>query len=136
MTTHAEHPHAWVLRAMADGTLAVTDLEARFVNWPEDDFVALVSWGAWIRCPEEWQVRRKQRYITINGYQVPGPVREPLMEGEEYWVVLLRRASHSIWSDHRLDHEWLRDGLIHRTKEAAELHREALLSFTRQKGGE
>lgn len=76
------------------------------------------------------------RFITINGFEVPEPVREPLERGERYWVVelgSLRHCSNFAWACGGFDRLALQRGLIHRTKEAAEKHARALLSFTEVK---
>lgn len=133
MTTKTEHPHAWALRGLADGTLKPEDLDARRIDWTPQYWCQ--GYISWVVEPDKWQVRRKQQYVDINGYQVPEPVREPLMKGEEYWttnVTTERKAYKDQWNNSRIDYRWLREGLIHRTQEAAELHREALLSFTIQ----
>jgi hypothetical protein len=85
----------------------------------------------------EFEYRRKPRTININGHEVPEPVREPLSEGYAYYYVSFASlytangASEAHWyeaagvSRLRLD-----KGIIHLTREAAEIHAEALLSFT------
>lgn len=76
--------------------------------------------------------RRKPRTIIINGHEVPEPVREPLEEGEQYYVVDLKGIDESptSWCDNFMDLSLLAYGLIHLTPAAADLHRKALLSFT------
>lgn len=82
------------------------------------------------------------RFITINGFEVPEPVREPLEMGEKYWLVLIAPYQHPsptlckdyLWASDDFDRLWLERGLIHRAKEAAEKHAQALLSFTRKEG--
>lgn len=64
------------------------------------------------------------KFITVNGCQVPEPVREPL-NGQEYWladptccvpvpITLVQR-------------HWCYVGLVHLTKEAAQAHIDAML---------
>ncbi|MEM8238635.1 hypothetical protein Q4R49_13065 [Morganella morganii subsp. sibonii] len=77
--------------------------------------------------------RLKPRYIDINGYQVPEPVREPLKIGQVYWLVRIYGAVDSFeWEGERVCSAWLERGLIHLTKEDAEAHSAALLSFTQK----
>jgi hypothetical protein len=83
------------------------------------------------------EYRRKPRTININGHEVPEPVREPLGEGDAYYYVSFdslytaNGASEARWyevagvSRFRLD-----KGIIHLTRESAEIHAKALLSFT------
>lgn len=71
--------------------------------------------------------------ININGFEVPEPVREPLPCGTVYCVANISITTGPMqyrWSDDRIDFRFLREGLIHLTPEAAELHSKALLSFT------
>ena len=88
----------------------------------------------------DWAVtrkyRRKPKTILINGHEVPEPHRTPLKDGEGYWtftfadgVVALR------WLSDEDDGNYLKNGVIHLTKEAAEKHFNALKSFT-AKGGQ
>ena len=82
-----------------------------------------------VREPECYRI--KPATILINGIEVPEPVREPLNNGDKYSLVVLGRAVDDIeWASDGWDMENLRDGLIHLTKESAEIHRKALLSFT------
>ncbi|HCU0871584.1 hypothetical protein [Morganella morganii] len=79
------------------------------------------------------EYRLKPRYIDINGHQVPEPVREPLEDDQEYWIADIRYAvSVFNWENNDADNRWLERGIIHLTKEAAEAHSAALLSFTQK----
>ena len=78
--------------------------------------------------------RLKPSVITINGYEVPEPCREPLGEYERYWYPScgFSPVKISMWEGGIYDHTLLSQGLIHKTKEAAEAHADALLSFTKR----
>ncbi|WP_418132369.1 hypothetical protein [Morganella morganii] len=76
------------------------------------------------------EYRLKPRFIDINGHQVPEPVQEPLEYGTDYCVVVLDGIDYQRWCDDEDDENLLKQGLIHLTKEAAEAHIAALLSFT------
>jgi hypothetical protein len=79
------------------------------------------------------KIKDAPRFITINGFEVPEPVRVPLKMGEKYWVVevgSLRHCNNFVWDCDDFDRLALQRGLIHRTQEAAEKHAKALLSFT------
>ncbi|WP_195430861.1 hypothetical protein [Morganella morganii] len=77
--------------------------------------------------------RLKPRFIDINGHQVTEPVREPLEGDQEYWIADIRYAvSVFNWENNDADNRWLERGIIHLTKEAAEAHSAALLSFTQK----
>lgn len=119
------HPQAEWLIAMAQGK-------------PVQRFTAGGLWvGASLNCLCNYPsgtFRIKPETITINGHEVPCPVREPLGAGQGFW---LADTTHTClcawyaWSSTTLYRSWLDLGLIHSTKEAASAHAEALLSFTR-----
>ena len=78
--------------------------------------------------------RRKPRTIRINGFEVPEPVREPLEKGQWYWLAENTRSTPVAyqWSNDKADYQWLDAGLLHMTEEAAQIHIDAMLSFTRR----
>ena len=80
------------------------------------------------------RVRKKPKTININGYEVPEPIREEPNYNDVVWVVSVvnDRIQSVQWDGVEIDHQNLNDGLLHTTKEAAEKHREALLSFTKE----
>lgn len=95
----------------------------------------------WIACFENpvWDInrvyRRKQKTININGFEVPEPLREAPTKDTEYFCVNFLHTnlvSEWAWCNHDIEYEYLTKGLIHLTKEAAELHAKALLSFTKK----
>lgn len=77
----------------------------------------------------------KPKTININGFEVPEPVREPLNEGNRYYMADTTSLMNTefVWDNDETDYNALEAGIIHLTKEAAELHAKALLSFTRKK---
>lgn len=81
-----------------------------------------------------FQYRRKPRTIRIGEFDVPEPVREPLEIGQEYWLAETIDAipRRFVWRNYDTDLRWLAAGLIHLPKEAAQIHIDALLSFTRR----
>ncbi len=71
---------------------------------------------------------------TINWHEVPEPVREPLKNGQRYYladIALDDGVTKWSWDDDEADSMWLNRGLIHLTEEAAKRHYDALLSFTK-----
>jgi hypothetical protein len=79
----------------------------------------------------------KPRIITINGMEVPEPVREPLEDEQEYWTINLDGSgpeSH-IWKNDRLDYQWLDSGLIHLTEENAVRHIDAIINANKGESG-
>lgn len=82
------------------------------------------------------EYHRKPRTININGVEVPEPEKEFLEEGKKYWLAIptdLDLARKIIWKGDKYDLLWLERGFIHRTKEDAVAHAEALIEAS---GGE
>ena len=82
------------------------------------------------------EYRRKPRTININGYEVPEPLRAfPDNHDDVYMVGVIHRTAVRVpphfrgARPHRLA---LEAGLVHSTRAAAELHAQALRSFTKQ----
>lgn len=80
------------------------------------------------------EYRRKPRTIRIGEFDVPEPLRNGSIEfRQNYWVVdivhkdLVRCG---YWTSNPMDCEFLDRGLIHATREAAELHAKALISLS------
>jgi len=70
---------------------------------------------------------------NINGFDVLAPETEPPKEGTLYWIPVVSAkelASCARWAKDAIDNRSLKRGLVHLTKEAAQAHAKALLSFT------
>ena len=129
--TMKAHKHAAL---MAEYAKDAAETETPWKRWE----VAGLA-GDFRNCTEhpEWeyymQYRRKTRTININGFEVPEPLREAPKEDTE--VFLLNVCSQSLVDQ---DEYWntpsynriLGLGIMHLTREAAEIHARALLSFT------
>lgn len=72
------------------------------------------------------------KYIVVNGANVPEPVRCGLEYECTYWVASIAEGEPVAWiraktlGDTSM-HRWLRLGLIHLTREAAQAHIDAML---------
>lgn len=81
----------------------------------------------------EWtadEYRIKPKTIRIGEIDVPEPVRVALKRGDIYFVSQLtptRISEEFSWADDPTDKRLLSRGLIHLTREAAELHAKALI---------
>jgi hypothetical protein len=127
-----KHKHAENMLAYAQDAMEIDK------PWERWEYYSCIqeSWVPIHKSPlwdEGTEYRRKPRTININGFEVPEPVREPLEYGQEYYIPTiagdLMVAALFAWYDN--DHDrWLEKGIIHLTKEAAEIHAKALLSFT------
>ena len=69
------------------------------------------------------------KYIVVNGVNVPEPVREPLKEGQLFWIASTSFGSPCSyhWNGAFSEKRWLSYGLIHLTEEAAQAHIDAML---------
>ena len=82
-------------------------------------------------CLFDWKI--KPRTININGYEVPEPLSN-LVITERYYLPYLPDGNiYEFTFDNSIinSNRWVTLGLVHKTREAAELHLEALLSFTK-----
>jgi len=79
----------------------------------------------------------KLRTITINGVEVPEPVREPLSFGQEYWRVEVSgcKAVDYRWAGLTDELRWIENGLIHLSKENANEHMEAIIRANKGETG-
>ncbi|MEM7927246.1 hypothetical protein Q4R04_15760 [Morganella morganii] len=125
------HPHADLMAKAAE--IAKTD--QYWQRHFEEKFHSTDKWNPMsdVFFQTHREYRLKPSFIDINGHQVPEPVREPLEDDQEYWIADIRYAvSVFNWEDNDADNRWLERGIIHLTKEAAEAHSVALLSFTQK----
>ena len=82
------------------------------------------------------EYRRKPKTISINGFDVPEAVKEPLEKYAQYYAVNFGEIDHVssyTWINDGVDNRCLKSGVIHLTKESAIQHAKALLSFTELK---
>ena len=134
MLTPKGHPHAALMLEYAKDW---AETKQPWLKWRRRPVNSVGDWFAcqdhpkWLEHYDYERIPTPPAVILINGIKVPEPVREPLNNGVKYSLVVLGRAVDDIkWASDGWDMENLRDGLIHLTKEAAEIHRKALLSFT------
>lgn len=94
--------------------------------------------GEWVNCQnhmcfyDELEYRLKPRTININGFEVTEPLRSIPPCGTEYFLIDFLTVNEFTWTNDDDEHHWLKAGLIHLTRENAEKHLEALLSFTKE----
>lgn len=127
------HPHADLMAKAAE--IAKTD-KAWYRHF-EFKARTMSSWAdlVWIiGFDENVEYRLKPRTIDINGHQVPEPVRDPLEVSNLLWIADITQlnAEQLMWTGHASDILMLERGILHLTKEAAEAHMTALLSFTQK----
>ena len=131
----AKHRHAELMIEFGKDAL---ETDRPWALWeyktPDED-----KWFPLIDIPE-WNdihlYRRKPKTININGFEVPEPERMPLKKAQLYYGVNFSGAeshcSTSYWNNDIYDCNKLASGLIHLSKESAEIHTKALMSFTKK----
>lgn len=125
------HPHADLIMKYAE--IAQYDAE------PWKHFESRIKGDVWCKCDtpcgfhENLEYRLKPRIININGFEVPEPLRSVPAYGTQYFIVDLPLVGSLTWTDSSDEYQWLKAGIIHLTREAAEKHLEALLSFTKER---
>lgn len=123
------HPHAELIMKYAE--IAQYDAEP----WKHFEYYAAVGW---VECSplmsfnETVEYRLKPQTININGFEVPEPLRSVPAYGTSYFIIDLPDVEGMTWTNVPDEYAWLKAGIIHLTREAAEKHLEALLSFTKE----
>lgn len=129
-----EHKYAAILRAIADGKVVqwFQPGPGIWVDQAQDLTLKEIAHGNY----NVDSYRVKPEPININGVEVPKPEADRLPYDATYYYPSLSaygelsRASR--WLDGEDDRTLLSRGLVHLTREAAETHAKALLSFTEQ----
>lgn len=126
-----EHKHAAVLRAIADG-VPLSEFEVSHQQFA-DYWESAEKYSAWaFDDPESWEVRRKQQFITVNGFKVKKPVDIAPFFGDEYFIPDITSGGFFGvfgWCGCPSDEMFLSRGLIHKTKEASIAHAKAMLGM-------
>lgn len=123
---------------------------ALMLQYAQDASTTDKPWELWeFRCDEheKWTVltgnpawdddtkyRRKPRTIRIGEIEVTEPVREPLQNGEQYFVPAIEWGDEDTnstrWDGDSTDRCLLKQGMVHLTEEAALAHAKALIALT------
>ena len=128
------HPHAEILRAIADG-VPLSEFELTCHPNEKDVWDNMgngTKWGSWIHNPEEWLVRRKQRTHVVNGFTMPAPMDKEPTIGEQYYSLSMHSCDYytSIsWANYTIEKMWIKRGLCFATKEAAIANAKAMLKI-------
>lgn len=126
-----KHVHAELMMQYAQDAMETDKPWERWQFFTNDgkweDCVYAPMWGV------SSKYRRKPRTININGYEVPEPLRTAPCVGTTVYYPCLSKFSrvncNKFW-DTSVSDMLLESGLLHLTREAAEIHAKALLSFT------
>lgn len=134
-STKTPHPYADILRAIADGKQVQFLSNASVQLWEDTEpGEALREISITKYPPSDYRIKPKT--IRIGEYDVPEPLRAAPVKDAEYFRFDLGSEGwvHSTqWGDYDCEVRWLQRGILHSTKEAAELHAKALLSLSASK---
>ncbi len=103
------------------------------VVWQRTDSVGRVK-----HFDKDTKAFRLKPQLVIGDHLVPMPVRDAaeMKNGDGYYTPCLGSSTgylKYIWTDHSFDIKMYNMGLVHRTKEAASAHTEALLALSKKK---
>ena len=128
-----KHKHAELMMAYAQDAM---ETDKPWERWEYFDKIS-GTWTAFARGNPAWYddelYRRKGRTITINGHEIPEPVRQILPYEATYYVPDIGHPEahiESMWQDDEIDTHRLDEGVVHLDKDAAIAHAKALTSFT------
>jgi hypothetical protein len=126
-----EHPHAWVLRAIADGE-PVSEFEVYRAGFTHG-WSCASNWTLWIIEPKGWEFRRKQKTIKVNGFDVPEPVSKDAYPNELSTVFWPYLTYESLWDSAMPSNTEaklaVQRGIAHLAKENAIAHAKAMLGI-------
>lgn len=122
------HPHAAALLLYAqDAAETDTPWERWECKDAETGWCTLTDHPVWNKYVH---YRRKPQTITVNGVEVPEPMRKEPKNTELYYLaypISEKLYAQYDWVGTRPDRLWLEKGLIHSTREAAIAHAKAML---------
>lgn len=131
--TAQKHAYAEILHAIADGKQVQWRPKEGQWRVPDDPSQTLAEISDRAFPPDRYRV--KPCIVTINGIDVPEPLREAPVVGDlVYWPELGsgndEPTARGNYFNNSAYERLLTAGLLHLTREAAETHARALLSFT------
>lgn len=119
------HPHAEVLRAIADGApLSEFEYSKNNVYWSYIGNMRLSELSQ-----SDTYIRRKPQYIMVNGFKVPKPL-DAACERSIVWTPSIMQSEYADhWTIYGNISNALYRGIAHDTKEAAIAHAKAMLGI-------
>ncbi|MFA5670247.1 MAG: hypothetical protein WC967_13475 [Balneolaceae bacterium] len=137
--------HREILQALLDGeTLYKENETSTLLKLEEEDNKLICSTDngtSWLSTVNDFNIRTdminklwkiKPKTININGFEVPEPVRKLEDRQVYHWInVSMGKVQTTNYADFGEDNVRLVNGVVHLTKEAAQIHLDALLSFTK-----
>ena len=132
MTTPRKHEHAEMIRQwLADDSLKVEYFDDQLGIWSAVEN-RNPSWY------EHANYRFKTKMIKCGDLEFPEPMRVAPEVGSDCWMPKIFDSAGFAelfqWSAFCIKELWLRRGIVHATKEAAEAHARALIALTEVMG--
>ncbi len=122
-----EHPHAEVLRAIADGVPLIY-FEA--YSTASNQWTPLIEWRSTLLHGDALEIRRKPQHIMVNGFKVPMPLDVMPFSG---FVCCPDVGLDDLYISGDVSYTWVKRcferGIAHSTKEAAIAHAKAMLGI-------
>ncbi|KMW71139.1 hypothetical protein TI10_22345 [Photorhabdus luminescens subsp. luminescens] len=135
MSQNKKHVHAELMMQYARDALKTDE---PWKMW-ERLHIEAVSWEQCLYSPAwstEFKYRRKPEMIAVGKVSFPKPVDYELERGQRYHVMGILSSPQGniatrLWGDSDFDHEYLQNGFIHLTKEAAQQHFDTLIKINK-----
>lgn len=108
---------------------AVLD-DKELINTKTGELLSFRNLAFYFASTEENKISIKPKTVMVNGIEVPEPITSALNNGDRYFKA--GRSEVYEWRNDRLDILWLNQGILHLTKEAADLHWEAMIAPTKK----
>ena len=130
-----KHIHAELMMEYAKDAMETDKPWARWQFRKKGDtewsnFVDDIIYPSWISTNE---YRRKIKTVNINGFEVPEPLTVEPKLGELIYIICFGYYGSDVifryWKNDEYESMTFNCRLCHKTKEAAEIHAKALLSF-------
>lgn len=111
-----------ILQAVLDGKdIRSTDIYSRFYDVTTyEEFIVNAFYSR--------RIEVKPRTITVNGIEVPEPMKVRPEEGTLYYTSSTNPEQFLKWRGDNFDETCFNDGICHSTPEAATLHWEAMIA--------
>ncbi|UIS65438.1 hypothetical protein [Acidovorax phage AP1] len=124
-----EH-QANMFRALADGK-RMQVVDKKLVPNRAFDITTLDNFMLFIADNDRYEVRIKPDVIVVNGIEVPAPEKVAPKLGDVYYApspLMVSSCTEFTWCEDSEDRRFLECGLVHRCKEHAVAHCEAMLA--------
>lgn len=124
------HHYSEILHGIADGKqILLHDGSTWFEITPQSALSIVFN-----RTHVVENLKVKPETMLVNGVEVPAPEKNPLKDHENYWFPHLYECKvySQVWLRDFHSHRHLENGLVHRTREAAQIHLDALLKYKQE----